>query len=193
MNPIGILFQEVAESKISETTTIPSFFTDLKEAADAIDSPVATVEAKCNPTIYLITRNECLEGDVHPITGVPFERKVIELTSGEVVDGVFPVFDSIFDANISEDLFTESDYKQFKECNRQLLDAIESTPGLKAKFTPEQLEQIKDGVFDGSAPDGYIWHHAPESGMIQLVDATIHAGTGHTGGRTIWGGGNDNR
>jgi len=193
MNPIGTQFQEVAETRASEVASIPSFFDALKEASNATDVPVTTVEAKETSITYLITRNECLEGDIHPITGVPFERKAIELESGEVIEGVFPAFDSMFDATIPEELFTESDYKQFKECNQQLLDAIEADPDLKAKFNEDQLEQIKDGVFDGSAPDGYIWHHAPELGVIQLVDATIHAGTGHTGGRSIWGGGNENR
>ena len=193
MNPIGVLLQETAEAKFSETPLIPKFFDALKESSDTVDTPVAEIETTENPTIYLITRNESLAGDIHPITGVPFERQTIELGTGEIIEGVFPIFGSTYDANISEDLFTESDYKQFKECNKQLLEAMETDPELKSKFSTEQLEQIKDGIYDGSAPDGYIWHHAPQPGLIQLVDANSHAGTGHTGGRTVWGGGNENR
>ena len=46
---------------------------------------------------------------------------------------------------------------------------------------------------DGTAPDGYVWHHNEECGKIQLVEYDLHAHTGHTGGRSVWGGGNENR
>ena len=141
----------------------------------------------------MITRNEDLAGDVHPITGVPFERKEIKLDNGEVVEGVFPEFEYDFEATIDKELYQETDYKQFKSCNEQLLKKIESDPALKKKFTSEQIEQIKDGVSIGAAPDGYVWHHAPEQGKIQLVDYETHARTGHTGGRTVWGGGEESR
>ena len=55
--------------------------------------------------------------------------------------------------------------------------------------TAEQIEQIKEGVIDGSAPDGFVWHHNEEEGVIQLVDRVTHERTGHMGGRAIWGGG----
>lgn len=142
---------------------------------------------------YLITRNESLENDVHPITGVPFFRRQVELPNGEKKEGVFPEFNSLFNAKVDKESYLDTDKNQFKECNRQLLDAIEKDPGLKNKFSNEQIEQIKDGVNDGTAPDGYVWHHDAEPGRIQLVDAETHAGTGHTGGRAVWGGGSDNR
>lgn len=141
----------------------------------------------------MITRNENLEGEVHPITGVPFERMVVQRPDGEHIEGVFPKFDSMFDANIPENLYKESDKAQFQECNKQLLEAINTTPELKEKFSSEQIEQIKEGVYEGTAPDGYVWHHDVESGKLQLVDAEIHAKTGHTGGRYLWGGGTENR
>lgn len=135
------------------------------------------------------TRNESLEGDRHPITGVPFERKTVEDSDGNEVTGVFPEFDSDFDAQLPKDLYEASDKEQFAECNRQLKEAVEKDPELAKKFTPEQLEQIKNG----ETPDGYTWHHNEEKGKMQLVDSDIHAKTGHTGGKTIWGGGNENR
>lgn len=135
------------------------------------------------------TRNESLEGDRHPITGVPFERKTVEDSDGNEVTGVFPEFDSDFDAQLPEDLYEASDKEQFAECNKQLKEAVEKDPELAKRFTPEQLEQIKNG----DTPDGYTWHHNEEKGKMQLVDSDIHAKTGHTGGKTIWGGGNDNR
>ena len=135
------------------------------------------------------TRNESLEGDRHPITGVPFERKTVQDADGNDVTGVFPVFDSAFDAQLPQDLYQATDKEQFAECNKQLKDAIEKDPELAKKFTPEQLEQIRNC----DTPDGYTWHHNEETGKMQLVDSDIHAKTGHTGGKTIWGGGNENR
>lgn len=135
------------------------------------------------------TRNESLDGDRHPITGVPFERKTVEDSEGNEVTGVFPEFDSDFDAQLPEDLYEASDKEQFAECNKQLKEAVEKDPELAKKFTPEQLEQIKNG----ETPDGYTWHHNEEKGKMQLVDSETHAKTGHTGGRSIWGGGNENR
>ncbi len=135
------------------------------------------------------TRNESLEGDRHPITGVPFERKTVKDADGNDVTGVFPVFDSEFDAQLPEDLYQSTDKEQFTECNKQLKEAIENDPELAKKFTPEQLEQI----MNGDTPDGYTWHHNEETGKMQLVDSDTHAKTGHTGGKTIWGGGNENR
>lgn len=135
------------------------------------------------------TRNEELEGKRHPKTNVPFERKTVEDADGNEVTGVFPEFDSEFDVQLPEDLYQESDKKQFAECNKQLKEAIEKNPELAKKFTPEQLEQIKNG----ETPDGYTWHHNEEKGKMQLVNSDTHAKTGHTGGKTVWGGGNENR
>lgn len=180
---------EVTES--SEVSLTPSF-DGTNETERNFDEPVVSNDAKDKNTVYLITRNEDLEGDVHPITGIPFERMRIEY-NGKIFEGVFPKFEAIFEVHIPEELYEETDYKQFKVCNEQLLKAIESNPELKAKFSEEQLEQIRDGVYDGSAPDGYVWHHSPEPGVIQLVDYDTHAKTGHTGGRAIWGGGSECR
>ena len=102
---------------------------------------------------------------------------------------VVPEFDSVFDVQLPEDLHQASDKKQFDECNAQLKKAVEEDPELAAKFTDEQLEQIKNG----ETPDGYTWHHDAEKGKMQLVDSETHAKTGHTGGRSIWGGGSENR
>lgn len=137
----------------------------------------------------IITRNEALENDKHPGTGVPFERRVVELPNGEKIEGVFPTFDSLFDVKIEESLYLDSNLNQNKECNTQLYDAIEADPSLREKFTDEQIEQIKEGREDGTAPDGYVWHHDAEAGKMQLVNFEVHEKTGHTGGRSLWGGG----
>ena len=132
--------------------------------------------------------NEDLAGDVHPKTGVAFERKVVDL-GDKKVEGVFPIFDSDFDVQLPKELLTESDAKQFKECNRQLKDELKNNPSLQEKFTNEQIEQI----MDGETPDGKVWHHNEEVGKMQLVDFDTHDKTAHRGGKSIWGGGKECR
>ena len=133
-------------------------------------------------------RNEDLAGKKHPETGVPFERKIIDV-NGEKLSVVVPEFDSPFETKLAEDKLTAPDLEQFKECNANLKEAIHNDESLKEKFTDEQLEQIENG----DTPDGYTWHHDAEVGKMQLVDTETHQKTGHTGGRAIWGGGSDAR
>ena len=135
------------------------------------------------------TRNESLEGQKHPETGVPFERKKVENDKGEKVEGVFPEFESTKDVKLPKELEQATDAEQFRECNKQLKEAVSKDEKLKEKFDAEQLEQIENG----DTPDGYTWHHAEEKGKMQLVDSETHAKTGHTGGKVIWGGGSENR
>ena len=86
-------------------------------------------------------------------------------------------------------MYKASDREQFNECNAQLKNEIATNPDLREKFDDEQLEQIENG----DTPDGYTWHHDAEAGKMQLVDTETHQRTGHTGGRSIWGGGTDSR
>lgn len=185
--------REVASSSETKRTDKPYNPDDKVEKAKNSEQTGETEEKDSSNTekisYEIHTRNESLEGDKHPITGVSFERKTVEDADGNEVTGVFPVFDSEYDAQLPENLYKASDKEQFKECNKQLKEAVEKDPELAKKFTPEQLEQIKNG----DTPDGYTWHHNEERGKMQLVDSDIHAKTGHTGGKTIWGGGNENR
>lgn len=143
-----------------------------------------------NPdTAYIICRNESLEGARHPITGIEFIRNEVEAPDGTKYEGVFPVFEPAFEAQLDEPQYLQSDAQQFKEANSQLKAEIENNSDLSKNFTTEQLEQIEFN----DTPDGYVWHHSEEAGTLQLVDTTVHAQTGHTGGRSIWGGGSDYR
>ena len=135
-------------------------------------------------TEHIKTRNEKLEGKVHPVTSVPFVRKTITVND-RVYDVVVPEFESLFDAQIGEELFFKRDRIQFKECNRQLLEAVNSDVNVIKRFSEAQLEQIRNG----EVPDGYVWHHDAEAGKLQLVDRALHERTGHTGGKKIWSGG----
>lgn len=147
-------------------------------SGDADDS--SPREIKC--------RNEHLEGSVHPETGVPFERKTIEV-NGERTEGVFPQFESEHTVCLPEELHEASDREQFAYANEKLKEAVENDPELREKFSDEQLEQIANG----DRPDGYVWHHAENPGELQLVERDTHDKTGHTGGKVVWGGGSENR
>lgn len=134
------------------------------------------------------TRNMELVGKTHPETGVPFERRTVKL-GGVESEVVVPRFDSQYDAYLPDDLIKSSDTIQFSECNAQLKDALEGNSEIESRFSKAQIEQIKNG----ETPDGYLWHHDAETGKMQLVNENIHSQTGHTGGRTLWGGGSDER
>lgn len=133
--------------------------------------------------IHYRTDREDLEGKTAE-NGVPYERKTIEY-KGVKIEGVFPVFESTFDTTLSEDKYQSNSYAQ--ECNKKLRDAVTSDPSLRAKFTSEQLEQIKNG----ETPSGYVWHHNEEPGKMQLVKRDDHdrtrGGAAHTGGNALWG------
>lgn len=137
-------------------------------------------------------RNEGLAGTTNPISGIEYEKRIVEI-NGYQVEVVMPKFESVFDAELPEGLNEAKDREQFKECNKQLYEKIQEDPELRKQFTSEQIEQIKDGMTNGGAPDGYTWHHDAEVGKMQLVDSDIHADSRHTGGKTLWGGGNSNR
>ena len=135
------------------------------------------------------TRNEALEGQKHPETDVPYERKTVVMDNGEKVEGVFPQFESKLDVQLPEDLEQASDNKQFSECNKQLKEKCDNDPEFRKQFTEDQL----DDIAHGQTPEGYTWHHSEDKGKMQLVDYDTHMRTGHTGGRNIWGGGTENR
>ncbi|MCL2360110.1 MAG: HNH endonuclease, partial [Candidatus Bathyarchaeota archaeon] len=119
---------------------------------------------------------------IHPVSGVRID------SAG------FPVFDSKFNAMLDSSLYTVSDFLQFKNATQQLHNAIQLDSSLRHQFTghvntERQLDQISRGI----RPEGYTWHHHQDSGILQLVDSTLHQQTGHIGGRSIWGGGATNR
>ena len=94
-----------------------------------------------------------------------------------------------FEAKLPDNLLKSSDNAQFSECNKRLQGKIEQDSSIAKKFTHEQLEQIKNG----DTPDGCTWHHHEKRGKMELVDSDVHSQTGHTGGRSIWGGGSEYR
>lgn len=136
----------------------------------------------------LKTVNDELDGKEHKETGVKYEKKTVEV-DGMRIRGVFPKFQSKFDAQLPGDKRLASDAVQKGECNKQLKEAIQKNPELKKQFTEKQLQQIDDG----KTPSNYVWHHNEEPGKMQLVDAKTHSSAKHTGGKAIWNKGGEGR
>lgn len=181
---IAQTFLEVQKQDVMKgASDVPMF------AKEMSPKDVNSYEEANKPIRYVETRNQTLEQDVHPITGVPFEKKTIELPNGESVEGVFPEFPVTYEIQLDPSQYLDSDARQFKAAIDKLAKEVENNPDLQKKFTPEQLEQIRNG----ETPDGYVWHHSEQPGILQLVDKELHDKTGHTGGRYLWGGGSDNR
>lgn len=152
---------------------------------DLIDH-VDTVEAE-----NVETRNAHLNGLEHPETGVSFVEKAVQMPNGQVIEGTFPVFDEAFTVVIAEELYTESDMVHFQTANETLYKAIAEDPSVaeNVRLTPSDLQALENG----QTPAGYTWHHSEEPGHLQLVDRETHAETAHTGGRALWGGGEEFR
>lgn len=136
---------------------------------------------------HISTINEGMAGE--SIDGVKFVRRVFTL-NGERVEGVFPVFKSEFNVNLPENLYKASDNEQMRYCTKKLAEKIERDPEFAKKFTPRQLEQIRNGEKKIS---NLTWHHSEIPGKMQLVDEGAHNAARHTGGRCIWGGGTECR
>ncbi|MHC0037730.1 HNH endonuclease [Pseudoneobacillus sp. C159] len=162
---------------------------ELKEKTGWTDQQIRT---KCtidqDGIIHYRCDNQDLEGKIHEPSGVQYVRKTIDV-NGVKVEVVVPDFDSVYDAELPDELLKEDNPKQFAECNRQLKKAIENDTDLNSKFSDEQIEDI----MDGKTPEGYTWHHDAEVGKMQLVETAKHdrtqGGAAHTGGKALWGGG----
>jgi hypothetical protein len=165
--------------KVAAVTTFAVGIVDIVDGADA-----AGAEG-------IETRNDHLSGFEHAETQVPFEAKVVELPNGDVVEGTFPVFESDFSVLLREDVYLESDDVHFAIANDTLYQSIQGNPALAADLglAPHDIEALSLNI----TPEGYVWHHAEDHGVLQLVEEETHENTGHTGGRSLWGGGSEYR
>ena len=179
---------KIADSadEVSDTAKAADAADDVSDTAKTTDTAVDTVDGAIDEYTQKITKNSHLEGKVHPETGVPFNEKYIDLSDGRHLKGVFPEFDSFAEVQLPEDLYKAP----FEEQKKYLLGALkeqvenaDANSSLLKKFTKDELEDIQNGII----PQGFVWHHNEQEGLMQLVDSTIHAQTGHTGGMNIWG------
>lgn len=148
----------------------------------------AWVDNTTSPRV-INTRRDDLIGQNHPQTGVRYVIKEVVNDAGERVIGVFAHFESIFEVQLPYEKISASDSEQFAEGNRQLKEKCENNPEFRSQFNSFQL----DDIYSGKKPIGFTWHHDEETGKLQLVTEITHYDTPHTGGKTIWGGGNENR
>ena len=112
----------------------PQNVLDISREAGKIETEgnvAASVENTGADIDHVKCRNEKLEGQTHPVTGVPFARRQTEI-NGKKIEVVAPEFGSAYEARLPDNMLTESNYGQFKECNRQLRDAVANDPELKS-------------------------------------------------------------
>jgi RHS repeat-associated protein len=118
-------------------------------------------------------------------------------------------YSNLFDAKVRQGTHMASDANHFRQCNRQLYEAMRDNPDF-AKAMKENYPKVVDHVTPGprggipdTAPPGFSWHHDPRRpGSLQLVPRPQHQSGGAVqgslhpdgvGGREVWGGGEDNR
>ncbi len=165
--------------KVAAVTTFAIGVIDILDGADFVQAE------------EIETRNDHLNGLEHAETGVSFMEKTVELPNGEVITGSFPVFDSKFSVVLVEEMYLESDHTQFTIANETLYQSIQENPDLAKELGLSQYDV--QAVANGTTPEGYVWHHTEQPGVLQLVNEETHQNTGHTGGRELWGGGSEYR
>lgn len=122
-------------------------------------------------TKQLVIRNAGYAGERHPITNVLFNSKG------------FPVFNGIAKTKLSQSYWKSSNTVQFEQANKWLKTETFRNSTLRNKFNSSQIKEIAEG----KTPTGYTWHHHEDTGYLELVLTSLHKGTGHTGGKAIWG------
>ena len=132
----------------------------------------------------LKSRNMRYEGKINPLSGVPYERRVVTY-KGKQYYIVVPKFDIVGQATLSDDFLFRSNSVQFRQATKLLYEQIKQHSELGAVFTESQLKDIEKG----NKLAGYTWHHDTDVGVMSLVDKDIHKITKHTGGKFLWDGG----
>ena len=120
-------------------------------------------------------------------------NKILNSTkAGTVYNGVefdvlgFPVFkgDNLkFEFDLPSNLIVSPDKNQFEACTMALDKAIKDGLVPESMFTPNQLQDIIDGM---PKIEGLTWHHHQVTGKMQLVPSIVH-NTNHLGGNKLWG------
>lgn len=103
----------------------------------------------------------------------------------------FPMFETEFRVEIDEMFYMSTDDVQFAIGNELLYETIQDNSKLVEllELSPDDIAGLKRGL----KPEGYIWHHNQNTGILELVDKDTHEAARHLGGRNIWGGGQDYR
>jgi len=142
------------------------------ESSQEHPSTAAVLSGRANGSTRLI--NQHLAGHTHPDTGVPFSA------NGH------PIFHSLHTVRLPERLRGPSitDDRQFGFATRDLRDVLRVN-SQEDVFLANQMRDILSGK---GRIDGLTWHHHEDGVTLQLVERSIHAATGHSGGRALTGG-----
>ncbi|MCK2000767.1 HNH endonuclease [[Brevibacterium] frigoritolerans] len=194
---LGDIIESVTESgtdvvdSIDTQTNHESLNSPFPHSSVEENSFVATISPNYLPEALVPTINQELLDSTHPETGVPFEiNDAFHSELGEI-KGVFPIFPSEVEIELTAEEFLLSDDEQFRIANEILLNNINWNQVTLEElgFTMQDLQVLKNG----ETPSDFVWHHHEEAGILQLVDREVHENTAHTGGRELWGGGEEYR
>ena len=154
MNPY---FKETVETKEISGLEKSKLSTAFENEKKSDVRSVQTVEPNINAE---------LEGKKYPGTNVEYKRVRVQV-DGVKKEGVFPQFEAKDVERLPKNMYQASDAQQFSHCTKKLAQKLEGNSTLEGRFTPRQLEQIRDG-----APriSGLTWHHTEHPGVMQLVD-----------------------
>ncbi|WP_217587569.1 HNH endonuclease [Lentibacillus saliphilus] len=122
-------------------------------------------------TRNIAIRNAHLAGKRHPVTKVRFNNKG------------FPIFSSKHHYTMPNTYLKSPNTVHYRLANGSLRKRFNNSSMFRRQFTKQQQKDIRSG----KTPRGYTWHHHQTRGKMQLVKASTHRKTGHTGGRAIWG------
>jgi len=141
---------------------------------DSVEHPSSAAVLSGRASQPARLRNQHLAGSTHPETGVPFGA------NGH------PIFQSLHTVRLPERLRgpTITDDRQFGFATRDLRDVVRANLQENV-FLANQMRDILSGK---GRIDLLTWHHHEDGIMLQLVDRSIHAATGHSGGRALTGG-----
>ncbi|NHC41056.1 HNH endonuclease [Bacillus sp. MM2020_1] len=167
---------------LGKVAAVTTFAVGLVDIIDGVDGSLAN---------GFETGHKHPNGFDHNGTEVPFQEGLVELPNGHVYEGNFPVFDSPFSVNLVEEMYLKSDQLQFHIANDTLYHSIQENPSLAKvlDLSPGEVQALQHNI----TPEGYVWHHHQQPGVLQLINEETHQHTHHIGGRELWGGGSEYR
>lgn len=175
---------------LEHTPEIQKDTSDLSKAFNKMLEQGRKTVSEVSEVKHLSTINEQHKGEEYPPgSGVNYIKRTFRL-NGETVEGVFPKFEDKMTLRLPKGKWMGSDESQMKYCTYLLSRRCENDPEFASQFSRRQLEQIKNCE---PRISGLTWHHNEIPGVMQLVDSSQHTQCRHTGGRSLWGGGQYSR
>ncbi|WP_335547944.1 hypothetical protein [Neobacillus drentensis] len=107
--------ESIEGSDVQGDVAVPAGYVEMDVSSENTETDIIH-----DGMVDLDTRNDSLNGEIHPETGVPFIEEEIQLPSGETIEGVFPDFEESFATSIPDWMYQYSDAQQFQYANMQL-------------------------------------------------------------------------